>query len=752
MTQREESMNQSKLPLRAIPHQGLLAALILFSLLTGGCPNKDSTNRASGAAAPQLSFPQAPVIFISVDTLRSDRLPIYGYDGVKTPTFDAFRQDSVFFERTYSHYPLTLPSHVSILTGMLPSAHGVRDNIGYKLDTTTSPYLPQLLQRQGYATGAAVSTVVLESPSGLSAGFDFYNDEIDTHGAFGLSAAQRPGDETAKIALDWLSQVGEQPAFLFCHFYEPHSPNNPPEPYASLYTDRYDGDVAFADAVLGRFLDGLRDLGLYDKSIIFLFSDHGEGLGEHGEAEHGVLLYREALQVPLLLKLPNNQLAGRATAVPAQLTDLAPTALALLDQPIPPEMHGSSLLSLLAQDAPQRPIYSETYYPRLHLGWSELTSLIEGNHHLIQGPGPELYDLDADPGETENILLEERRLYARLRDGLEPFASELKSPALISEEAANKLAALGYLSTSSKTTSGPLPDPKTHVHILDELHMSTVLLAQKKYDEAVKTTRQVLANSPEMPQAWINLGLGLLHLDRLEESLGAYKEALKIGGPQPRLVVRTASLFEALGQPEEAVKLLQATIDYGVDHPSVVRQLGLSQIANGQPRQALATLQPLAASGKAQDLNALGVALYSTGQLGKAQAIFERVLQEKPDNAKALESLGGVMLATRRGDEALRLLERAVEVDDQLPIAWNSLGVARQWSGDTDGAITAWQRSSKLDRRNLDVLFNLGHVAAENGRRRLAIATLRRFVALAPASRGDEVRQARSVLARLERG
>ncbi len=739
-------------PRRARGRRGLLAGLLLVGVLASACPKEDSTHPRGESSAPQLSFPQAPVILISVDTLRSDHLPAYGYGGVKTPAFDSFRQDAILFERAYSHYPLTLPSHVSIFTGMLPSATGMRDNIGYKLDANTVPYLPLLMQQQGYATGAAVSAVVLESPSGLSAGFDFYSDEVETTGIIGLSAAQRRGDETAKVALDWLSKVGERPPFLFFHIYEPHSPHDQPEPYASLYADPYDGDIAFADAVLGRFLDGLRELGYYDKSIIFLFSDHGEGLGEHGEAEHGVLLYRESLQVPLMLKLPGNQLAGRSTAALAQLTDLAPTALALLDQPIPPEMNGSSLLSLLAPDPPQRQIYSETYYPRLHLGWNELTSLIEGDHHLIQGPDPELYDLATDTGETHNLLLQQRRLYAHLKESLKPFLSELKGPEIISQEAADKLAALGYLSTGTSSKSGPLPDPKAHVHILEDLQKSTVLLAQKRYEEAVESSRQVLENSPEMPQAWINLGLGLLHLDRLEESLGAYREALKIGGPQPRLVVRTASLFEALGQPEEAVKLLQATVEYGTDHPSVVRQLGLSQIANGQPQLALATLEPLAKSGKAQDLNALGVALYANGKMGQAQALFERVLQEKPDNAKALESLGGVMLATRRGPEALRLLERAVEVNDQLPIAWNSLGVARQWAGDTAGAIAAWQRSIQLDPRNLDVLFNLGLTAAEHGRRNIAIDSLRRYLALAPAKGGNEVAQARRLLAQLERG
>jgi arylsulfatase A-like enzyme/Flp pilus assembly protein TadD len=749
--------------LSSIRRTAVLLALVPLGLVIGCGGGSEPGNAQQGArsaranAGPQLTFPRAPVILISVDTLRSDHLPAYGYDQIETPHFEAFRRDAIFFERAYSHYPLTLPSHCSLLTGLLPGDHGVRDNIGYTLDADKLPYLPRLLHEQGFTTGAAVSTVVLEKPTGLDTGFDFYDDDIDTAHMIGLSTAQRAGDETRAVAAGWLRKVtaesADKPPFFFFHIYEPHSPYHPPEPYASRYKDPYDGDIAFADAVIGRFLDELRALGLYDRSIIVLFSDHGEGLSEHGEAEHGVLLYREALQVPLMLKLPGSALAGTHTAVSAQLVDVAPTVLSLLGLPVPDAMAGDSLLSLLADGAEERPIYSESYYPRLHLGWSELNSLIEDKHHLIQGPDPELYDLAADPGETANILRQERRAYARLKEQLEPFNRVLKRPSTVSEEASERLAALGYLSTSSsKDAEGPLPDPKSRIHLLDVLQQSNILLAQGKNEEAVAAARKLVEGSPEMPQAWINLGLGLVHLNRLEESIAAYKEAVKLGGPQPRLVVRLASLYEAVGNPQEAVRMLQATLDYGVDHPSVQRQLGLSLIAAGRPAEAVTVLQPLTSDGRPAELNAYGIALYESGRLAQAQEIFERVLAEHPDNAKALESLGGVMLAARRAPEALRLLERAVELDQELPIAWNSLGVARQWSGNTAGALEAWQRSLELDPRNLDVLFNLGLVAAESGRRQLAIESLRRFVAQAPPSRAGEVSEARQALARLERG
>jgi arylsulfatase A-like enzyme len=246
-------------------------------------------------------YPGAPVVLVSIDTLRSDRLPAYGYTGVETPAIDAFRRDAILFERAYSHYPLTLPSHASILTGLLPGEHGVRDNVGYRLASDELPYLPRELKAAGYATGAAVSAFVLQGALGLAESFDLYEDDIEGKRDTPLGGLQRPGRETLEAALPWLERVAGGPFFFFLHLYEPHSPYRPSEPHASRWRDPYDGEVAEADAIVGRLFAELTRRGLYDRAIIVLLSDHGEGLGDHGEEEHGIFLYREALAVPLLL-------------------------------------------------------------------------------------------------------------------------------------------------------------------------------------------------------------------------------------------------------------------------------------------------------------------------------------------------------------------------------------------------------------------------------------------------------------------
>ncbi|MES1210946.1 MAG: sulfatase, partial [Acidobacteriota bacterium] len=252
----------------------------------------------------------APILLISIDTLRSDRLPVYGYAKGSTPALDAFAKDAIVFERAYSHYPLTLPSHVSILTGQLPPEHKVRDNAGYPFEAAKHPYLPRLLKEIGYDTGAAVSAFVLRGQTGLSEGFDAYDGSLAPKPGETLDLVQRSGHDTLQAALPWLRGRAGKPFFHFLHLYEPHAPYTAPEPFASRFPDPYDAEVAAADQVLGDLFAELKKLEIYDRAVIVVLSDHGEGLGEHGEAQHGIFLYRETLQVPLLVKLPKSERGG----------------------------------------------------------------------------------------------------------------------------------------------------------------------------------------------------------------------------------------------------------------------------------------------------------------------------------------------------------------------------------------------------------------------------------------------------------
>jgi arylsulfatase A-like enzyme/Flp pilus assembly protein TadD len=649
-----------------------------------------------------------PIVIVSIDTLRSDHLPVYGYRGVETPAIDALRADSILFERAFSHVPLTLPSHASLLSGLLPAGHGVRDNVGYLVDGKkvadgSLPYLPALLGAAGYATGGAVSAFVLRRQTGFAAGFDHYDDAIEFRTGVGLGGLQRSGLETLSAIEPWLGEVAAEPFFLFFHLYEPHTPYRPPAAFAARYGDSYDGEVAAADQVVGELVAALRRLGVYDRAWIFLLSDHGEGLGEHGEDEHGLLLYRETLQVPLLVKMPGGAFAGSSAGAPAQLIDVLPTILGGLDRPRPAALPGVSLLSLLAPEAPDRRIYSETFYPRLHFGWSDLASLIDRRHHYIEGPDPELYDLEDDPKETRNVLATERRVTAEMRQQLAGFDRTLAEPGEVDAETQAALAALGYVGSRVSPGDGPLPDPKKEIDSLAEFKRGIALESTKKYAEAVVAFERVLARNPRLVDAWEFLGRAHERLGADEAALAAYRRCLELSGGSPAVALSAAALYlkrGELGDAEQHAKLglaAQPSFAHGLlaqialvrkDLTSAEREAraalaaGESRIgplvtlagvlhAKGDFEGALETCDRAAkayAERKTSDLELVqglelmrGKALADLGRVPEAEAAFTREIGAFPRDPRAYTNLAVLYALSGRGDQVGATLKRLVE-------------------------------------------------------------------------------------------
>lgn len=674
--------------------------VVFLLLVLAGCAPDDSLRVPKGT----------PVILISIDTLRADHLPAYGYRGVETPAIDRLRKEGVLFEKAYSPTPLTFPAHSSLLTGVLPAVHGVRDNVGYRLDPQKIdkgelPFLPQILKAQSYATGGAVSAYVLQGKGGLRTGFDFYEDSVEFRTNTGLGGLQRPGTETLRLSLDWVRSVRGRPFFFFFHIYEPHTPYTPPEPYASRYASKYDGEIAAADRIVGDLLTALQDLDVYDRALIVLLSDHGEGLGDHGEEEHGVLLYEEAIHVPLLLKLPDSKLAGSTVSKPAQLIDVVPTVLSLLGEPLPAALKGASLLKLA--DAPARRIYSETFYPRLHFGWSELTSLIDGRHHYIEGPDPELYDLAADPKEKQNVLAGERRLYADLRGELEKYDRRLQAPSAVDEESRQAMLALGYIGSSAGSDlSGPLPDPKSHIASLALLKEAFQFSARKEHAKAEAAYRRVLTENPQMVDAWEFLGHALKNQGRTEEALAAYREGLKISKGSPSIAIAAASLDFDLGRLEEAASHARMAAP---THPSFAHGL-LAQIAL-----------------RKKDLE--------TAEKEARLAMDETSLRIGP-----MITLAEVLHARHQYEEALDLTAKAAEVyaqreaKDQDLIQGLSLirGKILADLGDTAGAEAAFLQEIRLFPADVRAYPNLALLYALSGRASQVGPTLRQMVEASP--------------------
>jgi arylsulfatase A-like enzyme/Flp pilus assembly protein TadD len=536
----------SRRPLRLLPLLGLL--------VVASC-------RDSGRG-PVGPFRDAPVVLVSIDTLRSDHLPDYGFRDGDTPRMSAFARQSVLFERAYSHIPLTLPSHASVFTGQLPGSHGVRDNLGYRIRPDGRAYLPQLLRDAGYATGGAISAYVLRKETGFSQGFDSFAGDIELRINESLGQSQRPCTETLADARDWLRSAAgsNRPFFFFAHFYEPHTPYEPPEELRTRFRNPYDGEIAAVDRCFGQLETQLRESGKWDEAIVVLFSDHGEGLGEHREAEHGILLYREALQVPLMIKLPGQRRAGQRVATPVGLFDILPTVTGLLGLPTPAGIEGRALFAPPAE-AP-RPIFSESFYSRLHLGWSELTSVIAGDRHAIFGPDPELYDLTGDPGEKKSLRDDERRRFAELLAFERALARPLNTPLQEDAETVADLAALGYLGGSvAAIGAGPLPDPKSKIHTLGDYYRAMDAVAQQKYSEAAKLARQLTEENPLMPDAWYLLGLANTHLGMLREGLAAYQQAMKLSGGTPHLALSIGNILLQQGELDGAAEHAQLALD-----------------------------------------------------------------------------------------------------------------------------------------------------------------------------------------------
>jgi choline-sulfatase len=721
----------------------LVTSLLAGLLATTGCRPGGETADSAGKVG---TFPGAPIVLISIDTLRSDHLPAYGYKGVETPAIDDLRKDSILYERAYSHIPLTLPSHATILTGLLPPANGVRDNVGYVLDAAKHPHLPRSLKAAGYATGAAVSAYVLRAETGMAADFDFYDGAIDAKAGQALGRSQRPGRETAEIAKTWMHTVdsGAKPFFLLLHLYEPHMPYEPPEPFASRYRQiPYDGEIATADAIVGDFLADLKKRGIYDRAIVVLLSDHGEGLLEHGEQEHGVFLYREALQVPLLIKLPKNVRGGARVAAPAGLVDVFPTLLQLIGAAVPPGLDGVSLFDRTDAKTPARSLYAETYYPRLHLGWSEATALLSDRFHYIRVPRPELYDLQADPGERTNVLANERRAYAALRQELEGRIRPLTAPAATDEETAKKLGALGYISASAGVAGDsrePLPDAKDRIGTLKDFGLAFSEYEARHYAQAVPAFERLVAANPKMMDAWEHLGLALEKLGRRDEALAALKKAMDLSGGVAHVALATATLLVDMGRLDEAQKHAELGL---ATSPAAAHDI-LAKIAmkrkdpDRAEREARAALA--APGAKVAPLLTLAQVLTDRGRLEPALASTQQAIDElaKPPGHAPYPGLyyvrGDILARLGRTPEAADCFLREIANTPADPKAYTRLAVLYASEGRSNDAISALRQMVETNEtpaayaEAVKTLRVLGDPAG-------AQALLRHALALHPGSR-----------------
>ena len=409
------------------------------------------------------------VVVITLDTTRADYLSAYGSARVTTPNLDRLAQEGTVFEQAMSVAPLTLTAHTSLFTGLLPPHHGVRDNGGDPLGSGHAT-LAELLRARGFHTAAFVGSAVLQSTRGLARGFDVYRDGI-TEDPWQRRRVRRPANEVVDDAVEWLAGQNGSPFFMWVHLYDAHAPYDVPEPYRALYAgDPYAGEIAFADAQVGRVFDALDQRRLWEDTTIVVAADHGESFGNHGERGHGIFVYQDVIHVPLIVRAPG--IRPRRAASVTSLVDVMPTVLDLVGAPAQ-SVDGASLVPLLTGAARtlDRDAYAESMYPA-RFGWSPLRALRDGRFKLIEAPRPELYDLEADPSEQENLYARRPALAAAMTGRLSAIgggapliqAAPTGSPA--STDVRERLAALGYVSggrPASASVGVPLPDPKDRI-------------------------------------------------------------------------------------------------------------------------------------------------------------------------------------------------------------------------------------------------------------------------------------------------
>jgi arylsulfatase A-like enzyme/cytochrome c-type biogenesis protein CcmH/NrfG len=624
------------------------------------------------------------IVLITVDTLRADRVGCYGYKQAATPHIDRLAAEGVRFAQAYTPVPITLPAHAVMFTGKYPMAIGMHDFSGNRLSAEHAT-LASVLRAQGYATAGITSSAVLDRRFGLDQGFEFYYDNFDFSrlDETNLDAMERPGEHAVGRALEWLGRAPgvRRPFFLWVHLYDPHHPYTPPAPYRAQYAVRpYDGEIAYTDAQVGRLLEFLRAKKLYENTLVVLVGDHGEALGERGEKTHGFFIYQNTLHVPLIFKLPGAAGAAapgkvpRVVATPATLVDLMPTMLQAAGL-APPKVQGKSLLALLrgrAGDANET-IYAETYLPRLHFNWSELRSVRVGRYRLIDAPRPELYDLEKDPGERQNIFEEQRAVAAGLRKQLArviaayspPAGKDPAEQAGLDPVLAERLKSLGYVAVSAGAdptiSNRELPDPKDRIETYELISEGIADSQQGRYAASIAKLQTTLKTEKDSIPVHYLLALNYYRMQDYASAVQEFESVLRLN-PSYTLAIYYLGLAHAKsGNLTRAIALLEDALRRDPTNFSAAFNLGAAYLQQGRVDEAL---ERFAQSVKiypeyAQGHVALGEVLLHKGRLDEAIAALRKGVKLAPTNPRAYRALARALEAKGEKEEAAEMLRKA---------------------------------------------------------------------------------------------
>jgi arylsulfatase A-like enzyme/Tfp pilus assembly protein PilF len=711
-------------------------------LLVGACDRPPGGQREPADADPPN------VLLITLDTTRADRLGCYGYPPAQTPTLDALAAAGVRFEQAFCQVPLTLPSHVSLLTGTYPPENGIRSNAGGVVREDL-PTLAEAFRARGYRTGAFIGAWVLNATFGLDRGFDHYDDDVGGETDARSLYQERPGDQVCAAALAWLDGQPTQPFFAWVHFFDPHAPYAPPASFAAKLFDPYDGEIAFADAQVGHLVQWLDANHCRQHTLIVVAGDHGEAFGEHGEIEHGLFLYDVTVRVPLIFSFPECLPEGRVVAAGVRLIDVTPTILDLMGWEPIAGLPGRSLRPALETGTLAfLPAYAETEFPATGYGWASLRSYTTQRWKYLDAPRPELYDRAADPHELANVVDRHPDVAVRLREELDALLAGMTQRSaeriVLDDGSLRALQSLGYVGVPTTPEDAdnnqPRRDPKDMVTVFQGFKRAQRLVDERRYAEAAQLLVPLLQESPDSNYFHALLGEAYLELREFEKAEQAYRLSLRSTSENPRKLCRLGDALAGQGRTAQAVECYDRALAASPEYTLAHSRLGMLRLEAGQFAQASEHFRRCVARDP-QSALALTNLAYALGQLGRyaeAAELLQKALERRPKLRRAHRYLWQALLANGRRDaaiaalrqarealpddlsltrhlarllasdpqadqqsiqEALRLAQECCRLEPQAPENSDVLALARAAAGNFAGAIEAAQHAISLAQR-----------------------------------------------------
>lgn len=652
------------------------------------------------------------VILITLDTLRADYVGCYKHGNALTPHIDAVANEGVIFERCIAQAPLTLPSHTSILSGTYPLYHGVRTNGGFRIPTEIE-FISEVLKKENFKTSGFIGSYVLHSKWGVNQGFDFFSDDFDLKKFYTTTSEIEKNAETVlKDARVWLKKQVETGGrfFTWIHLFDPHRPYKAPGLYGDKYPDNpYRGEVEYVDEQLGLFFDFLKEEGIYNDTLLIITADHGEGLWEHGERTHGLFIYQSTVHVPLIIRAPFSLPVQRVSGL-VELVDIAPTVLQALGIDIPASFQGESFLGLmLGQDTRSKQMaYTESFYSRLHRGWSQLQGIYRDEWKYIWAPNDELYQIIQDPNEQENLSIKKSFEKKKMKERLEHFISRMSNNALAPKtlEKSNKddmkmLESLGYLTTFTDShEKQALPDPKDKIHLLQDYEQVSIFISEGKYDEAISLAKRVINQDPASIEGYMKLASAYQQKNKLEEAVVCYLEVLKRKPDYNTAQINLLQLLISMQCFDEAVAEAEKFLKLFPNDFSII--------------------------------NELGSAYFFKGDLERALELFQQSVKIEPANSEAFLRMGEIYLKRQDYEQAESFFNQALAIYNRLENVHSGLAQVYEAQGNLPRAVEFYKRELELNDQNLFATFRLAENLKKRGDYTGALLYYKRAIEINP--------------------